>query len=191
MEAVNHQTAGKSAKAVCSLPGKLMSPRMVFNGPVFTHRRVLVLPRRIGVEDWILAALGKVRVALGYLDQVLNAHGRRTSAFLPLISLALARISFSPIRNSLVARIASPSPRRSHAISRARNPAATGGRGAVSQSWLRVISSFDLYHQSERPGEQARRQQGSRHGDEPRLEGAGCVAQPSHQIGSGTPGRAD
>ena len=163
MEAVNHQTAGKSAKAICSLPGKLMS--------------------------------------------------------LPLISLALARISFPPIRNSLVARIASPSPRRSHSISRARNPAgdrrATGdfglraacergatwifgtavrplAKGAVSQSWLRVISSFDLYHQSERPGEQARRQQGSRHGDEPRLEGAGCVAQPSHQIGSGkTPGRAD
>ena len=110
MEAVNHQTAGKSAKAVCSLPGKLMSPQMIFNG----------------LATWIFG-----------------------TAVRPL------------------------------------------AKGAVSQSWLRVISSFDLYHQSERPGEQARRQQGSRHGDEPRL-GAGCVAQPSHQIGSGkTPGRAD
>jgi len=142
MEAVNHQTAGKSAKAVCSLPGKLMSPRMVFNGPVFTHRRVLVLPRRIGVEDRILAALGKVRVALGYLDQVLNAHGRRTSAFLPLISLALARISFPPIRNSLVARIASPSPRRSHAISRALTPA--GDRRLRSARGMRAPGNLDF-----------------------------------------------
>src|ERR1700678_2963876 len=55
-----------------------------------------------------------------------------------------------------------------------------------------VDGLLHLYHQLQRECEQRRRQQDAGHGEEPRLERAGEIAQPSHHIGAGkSPDGAD